>query len=61
MTIPFHHILTHVQGRGTVKKKSPGTESSKKRSPSQFVEFTKYVLDDKWRKRNKDSSSNISG
>jgi hypothetical protein len=47
---------THVQGRETVIKKFPETRSEKKRSPSQFVEFTRDVIDDKRRIGNKDSS-----
>jgi hypothetical protein len=44
-----------------LSSKIPGTQSEKKRSPSQFAEFIKGVIDDKWRRRNKDSSLNISG
>jgi hypothetical protein len=55
MIILFHPAPSHVT------TKFPRTQSSKRRSPSQFSEFSRDVIDDKWKRRNKDLSLNISG
>jgi hypothetical protein len=48
-------------GKRNCNKNCAGTQSQRKRNASQFEDFIRGDIDDKSRRKNKDSSLNISG